>query len=450
MQPSVSHRFGIGSAFSRREILKLSGLAAAGFLVGCATNPVTGRSQFMLVSEAWEVQVDQQNSPHQFSADYGTVQDVSLNAYVQGVGSRMVSHTHRPQMPYSFRVLNANYINAYTFPGGSIAATRGILLSMESEAELAGLIGHELGHVNARHTAEQMSKGMLTQTLVGGISAYLGTRSDAYGDLASQLGMLGAGALLASYSRDNEREADHLGMGYMVQSGYGTAGFIGLMDMLNSLHKGGSSAVSLLFATHPMSQERFDTAVQMANTEFSAAGSQPIHRERYMDHTASLRKIKSAIELFEKGRESLAGEDYHAAETALAQGLKIAPRDYAGLVIMAKCKLSQEKYDQALDFCEKAKQAYPQEAQANHLSGFAKIKLKKFDAAVADFTAYETKLPGNPNTLFFRGYAYEGMQNKQKAAADYTSYLQQVTEGDQAEYAYQRLVQWGVVKPSGT
>lgn len=450
MQPLVLNKFEKSRAFSRREFLKLSTLATTGFLIGCATNPVTGRSQFMLVSESWEIQVDQQNSPHQFSADYGTIQDPSLNAYIQQVGSGMVLHTHRPQLPYSFRVLNANYINAYTFPGGSIAATRGILLSLESEAELAGLLGHELGHVNARHTAQQASKGMLTQTIVGGLSVYLGSKKEGYGDIAAQLGMLGAGALLARYSRDNEREADSLGMSYMVKSGYGTSGFIDLMAMLNSLHKGGSNAVSLLFATHPMSQERYDTAVRMASGEFSNARSQPLYRDRYMDHTASLRKIKPAIELFEKGEEAVAKEDYAAAESALTQGLKLAPSDYAGLVIMAKCKLSQEKYDQALRYSEKAKRAYPQEAQANHLSGFAKIKLKKFDEAVADFTAYETKLPGNPNTIFFRGIAYEGMDNKQKAATDYTSYLQQVTKGDKAEYAYQRLVQWGVVKETSS
>lgn len=448
MQPSVIEKLSRNNAFSRREFLRISTLASAGLIVGCATNPVTGRSQFMLVSETWEIQVDQQNSPHQFSTDYGTIQDTALNAYFQKVGSGMIAHTHRPQMPYSFRVLNANYINAYTFPGGSIAATRGILLSLESEAELAGLIGHELGHVNARHSAQQASKGAISQTLIGGLSAYLGTKGEGYGDLASQLGILGAGALLARYSRDNEREADHLGMTYMVQSGYGSGGFIDLMAMLNSLHKGGSTAVSLLFATHPMSQERYDTAVRMASDEFSSAKSQPLYRERYMDHTASLRKIKAAIELFEKGEEAVAKEDYTAADAALSQGLKLAPKDYAGLVIMAKCKISQEKYDQALTYSEKAKRVYPQEAQANHLSGFSKIKQKKYDEAVADFTAYETKLPGNPNTLFFRGYAYEGMDNKQKAAADYTSYLQQVTEGDKAEYAYNRLVQWGVVTQS--
>jgi tetratricopeptide (TPR) repeat protein len=126
--------------------------------------------------------------------------------------------------------------------------------------------------------------------------------------------------------------------------------------------------------------------------------------------------------------------------------LKIAPSDYAGLVMMAKCQYVQKNYDRALSFSEKAKRVYPKEAQANHLSGLSKIKLKKFDQAVEDFTAYEKKLPGNPNTIFYRGFAFEGMDNKKKSADDYYRYLQQVTEGDQARHAYQRLVQWGVIK----
>ncbi len=433
-------------SFSRREFLKASALASAGFAAGCAINPVTGQNQLMLVSEAWEIQVDQQNSPHQFSADYGTLQDDALNRYLQDVGKAMIPNTHRPRMPYSFRGVNATYINAYAFPGGSIAATRGILLSLETEAQLSALLGHELGHVNARHTAQQMSKGMLTQAVVGGIAAYAGSKGESYGQLAAQLGMLGAGALLASYSRDNEREADYLGMTYMTRSGYGADGLIQLMAMLNSLHKGKTDAVSLLFATHPMSQERYDTAVNLRNSEFSGFVSQPLNRERYMDHTAGLRKLKPAITLFQQAEASMAREAYDSAEASYEQGLKLAPVDYAGLVMMAKCQMVKEKYDRSLRFSEKAKQIFPQEAQANHLSGLAKIRLKKFDQAVADFDAYETRLPGNPNTAFYRGYAFEGMGDKKKSADNYYKYLQQVSEGDNAQYAYKRLVEWGVIK----
>ena len=434
--------------YSRRQFLKISALASAGLLAGCAINPVTGKKQLMLVSEEWEIQVDRQNSPHQLSADYGTLQDEALNRYIQQVGAAMIPNTHRPQMPYSFQGVNATYINAYAFPGGSIAATRGILLSLESEAALTALIGHELGHVNARHTAEQMSKGTLLQAIAGGVSVYAATKSETYGQLASQLGMLGAGALLASYSRENEREADYLSMIYMVKSGYGPEGCVQLMTMLNGLSKGSSNAVSLLFSTHPMSQERYDTAVSLAGSEFSFAKGRPLNRERYMDNTAGLRKLKPAIERFQQAEELMAKESYSKAETAYKEGLKAAPSDYAGLVMMAKCQFVQKRYDQALSFSEQAKQVNPKEAQANHLSGLSRIQLKKFDQAVQDFTSYEKKLPGNPNTIFYRGYAYEGMGNRQKSAEDYSSYLQQVTEGEQAQHAYQRLVQWGVITQS--
>ena len=203
----------------------------------------------MLVSEGEEIQIDKQNSPHQFSSDYGPLQDEALNRYINGIGQRMAARTHRPNMPYSFRGVNATYVNAYAFPGGSIAATRGILLELDNEAELAALIGHELGHVNARHTAERMTTGVLTQAVVSGLSIYAGTKSEAAGQLASTLGMLGAGALLASYSRDNEREADALGMEYMVRAGYGSNGFVGLMDMLNSMPKRKPGAIELMFTT---------------------------------------------------------------------------------------------------------------------------------------------------------------------------------------------------------
>jgi len=122
-------------------------------------------------------------------------------------------------MPYQFLPVNATYVNAYAFPGGTIACTRGILLNLDNEAELAALIGHELGHVNARHTAEIMSKNQLTAAVVGGVAMIAGSYDQNYGGLAAQIGMLGSGALLASYSRDNERQADDLGLEYMAKAG---------------------------------------------------------------------------------------------------------------------------------------------------------------------------------------------------------------------------------------
>jgi predicted Zn-dependent protease len=396
----------------------------------------------MLVSEDQEIQIDKQYAPYQFSADYGTVQDKKLNAYIDRTGKNIAARTHRAHMPYNFHAVNANYVNAYAFPGGSIACTRGILLSLDNEAELAALLGHELGHVNARHTAEQMSKGMLTQVVVGGLSVAAGAAGAAYGNIASQLGQLGAGALLASYSRDNERQADALGMEYMVSSGYSSEGMVGLMDLLQSMGKHKPSAIELMFATHPMSEERYQTAVETANTKYKSAKGKPLHRERYMDHTATLRASKVAIEEMQKGEKEMMGKNFSAAESHFRKALKIAPNDYTAMVLMSKSQLIQKKWTVGRQYAEMAQKAYPQEAQAYHLSGYAKIQLKDYEGALGEFDSYDKLLSGNPNTFFFKGYAYEGMKKYPESGRQYQQFLQVVNQGDYARHAYNRLREW--------
>lgn len=430
------------NTMSRRDFLWLSSMAAAGLMAGCATNPVTGKSQLMLVSEDEEIQIDKQNSPHQFSADFGTVQDRKLNDYIDRTGKNIAVKTHRKNMPYNFHVVNAIYVNAYAFPGGTIACTRGILLSLDNEAELSALLGHELGHVNARHTAEQMSKGMLTQMVLGGLAVAAGTQGAVYGNLASQLGQIGAGALLARYSRDDEREADALGMEYMVRAGYGAQGMVGLMDVLRSMGKDKPSAIELMFATHPMSDERYRTALEATETKYKSSENLPLYRERYMDNIAQLRSQKDAIDEMQKAEKEMAAKNLTAADVHLQQALKLAPEDYTALVMMSMSQLSQKKWTLGRQYAEMAQKVYPAEAQAYHLSGFAKIRLKDFEGALEEFSNYEQKLPGTPNTLFFKGYAYEGMKKYPQAGREYLRYLQLTQQGDYARHAYQRVREW--------
>ena len=437
-----SYQVSAANAMNRREFLWLSSMAAAGLVAGCATNPVTGRSQLMLVSEDQEIQIDKQYSPYQFSADYGTVQDKALNDYIERTGKSIAAQTHRTHMPYNFHAVNAIYVNAYAFPGGSIACTRGILLSLENEAELAALLGHELGHVNARHTAEQMSKGMLTQAVVGGLAVAASAAGAGYGQIASQLGQVGAGALLASYSRDNERQADALGMEYMVRSGYNAQGMVGLMDVLRSMGKHKPSAIELMFATHPMSDERYATAVETAGKKYQASKNNPLHRERYMDNTARLRSQKGAIDEMQKGQKELAAKNFAVADDHLRKAIKMAPNDYTALVMMSMSQLVQKKWTVGREYAEMAQKAYPAEAQAYHLSGFAKIQTKDFEGALEEFTSYDQKLPGNPNTIFFKGYSYEGMKKYPEAGREYQRYLQLTQQGDYARHANQRLREW--------
>ena len=432
--------------FTRRRFLWCLSMSAAGLVAGCAANPVTGKKQLMLVSQEQEIQMDRQYSPMQLSSDYGKVQDLRLNKYVNSVGQSMAAKTHRPDMPYSFQVVNATYVNAYAFPGGTIACTRGIMLALENEAELAALLGHELGHVNARHSAEQMSKGMVTQTVVGGLAVLAGTQGAAYGQIASQLGSIGAGAMLASYSRENEREADDLGMRYMHGSGYNPQGMVGLMDVLRSMSKHKPSSIDLMFATHPMSDERYQTAVDRVRKKYDNTGAMPLYRDRYMDNIAKLRGQQKTIEALQDGEKELYQKKFAGAETKFAQALKWTPHDYAGLVMMSKCQLLQKKYKAGMNYAKRATEVYPQEAQAYHLVGFAKLNLKDYQGAFQNFGVYQERLPLDPNPSFFRGYCQEQMGHRETAAKEYHTYLQKVKQGKYAQHAYNRMVEWGYYK----
>ncbi|OQW97027.1 MAG: peptidase M48 Ste24p [Verrucomicrobia bacterium A1] len=433
---------------SRRRFLALAGGSTAAVMAGCVTNPVTGKSQFSLVSQDEEIKMDRENSPHQFSSDYGAMQNPAVNRYVESVGNGLVGVSHRPAMPYSFRAVNASYINAYAFPGGSVAATRGILLELGDESQLAGLLGHEIGHVCARHTAQRMTSGLLTQLVVAGAAIALeqGDHKQTAAVVAG-LGGLGAGVLLAHYSRSDERQADTLGMEYMTKAGYNPQGMAGLMEVLLRQEKHKPGALEMMFATHPMSQERHDTAVERARTTHADGAGFPVHRERYMDSTAPVRALADTIGAVQKGDAAMGAKNPREAEAFYKTALKKTPDDYEALLKMSNCLLRQNRADEARSFAGRARQAYPGEPQALHVEGVAALSEGRAEQAHRCFSEYAQRLPGNPATLFYNGLSLDALGRKRDAAEQYAQYLQAVQQGDEAKHAVQRLTEWGYLKP---
>ena len=153
-----------------------------------------------------------------------------------------------------------------------------------------------------------------------------------------------------------------------------------------------------MFATHPMSSERYATARERASAEYAALAERPRNRERFMDNTARLRRIAPAIEALQGADAALAKRDVNQAESELQRALKVAPQDYAALAMMAKVQLAKGDTTAAKRYAEQAKAQYPSEAPAHHLSGIAELGLKRYEAALEGFSAYERLLPGNPNT----------------------------------------------------
>ncbi len=433
---------------SRRSSFWLLGAASAApalsALQGCAQSPVTGQSILVGMSEGQERAIDAKVAPHQFSQDLGEVQDVASNRYVQEVGKRIQGLTHRPTMPYSYRVLNANHINAYTFPGGAMGVTRGILVDLQNEAELAALLGHEMGHVNARHAAQRQGTAMVAQVAVAGLN--VAANGSKWGALVGIGSQVGASALLASYSRDNEREADALGQSYMVKAGYPANGMTALHQLLVDQEKSEPGMLATMFASHPMSAERRDAAARAAKATYAASLAASPQRERFMDSVADLRARRKVIKLCQTGENAMAKKAFPQARSALADALLVGPEDYAAHVRMAQCLQAMGQNRQAHAMAQKAQVLYPQEAQAHKLAGVLALQLRNPGNAFDNLERFDKLLPGDPGILFLKGVSLEGMGRQKAAAQHYAAYLRRNREGTAAQYAVSRLRKWGLVR----
>lgn len=226
--------------------------------VGCAVNPVTGKRELSLISEPQEIALGKQTDG-EIRSQYGIYDDQALNAYVRRVGETMTAHTHRPHLTYHFAVLDTPVVNAFAVPGGYIYVTRGILALMNSEAELAVVLGHELGHVNARHSVAKLSQLMLAQVGLGVASAL----SEKFAKL-SGVASLGIQLLFLKFSRDDEREADSLGVQYSRKGGHDPGEMIRFFTSLEKLGdlSGGHSLPGFL-STHPLTAERIRNVKEM-------------------------------------------------------------------------------------------------------------------------------------------------------------------------------------------
>lgn len=218
--------------------------------VSCAVNPVTGKRQFMLVSEQQEIQMGAEYDP-QISQMYGVYNDPKITKYVDDLGQKMVKVSHRSNLKFSIKVMDSPVINAFAVPGGYLYITRGILAYLNSEAELAGVMGHEIGHVTARHSASQQSKAQLAQIGLGLGAAFSETFAQ-YAGVAQQATQL----LFLKFGRDDETQSDKLGVEYATKVGYDSKHMANFFTVLDKMHGGSGNGLPSFLSTHPNPADR--------------------------------------------------------------------------------------------------------------------------------------------------------------------------------------------------
>ncbi len=260
---------------------------------GCSTNLATGKKQVNWLTTPREISIGTQATPGFIEGYGGQIPSEAIQQYVAGLGLRLAQASERPDLPWEFHVLDSQSVNAFALPGGKVFVTRGLLAHLENEAQLAGVLGHEIGHVTAQHVGQQMTQSLVLQTAMVGIGL-AAKHSDK--DWLGVLGMgtqVGGTAYLLKFGRDQESEADTLGLRYMTRLGYSPVGQLQVMGVLKrELDK--RSQVPEILSTHPLPSTRLRRLEAHIGKQYSNHDDPRLYRFNYDQFkTAVLGRLKN-------------------------------------------------------------------------------------------------------------------------------------------------------------
>ena len=333
------------------KVFSISLFLTITFLVGCVTNPVTGKREVRLVGEAWELGVGkEQYAPLRQMQGGDYVVDPGVERYVNQVGQRLATVADR-KLPYEFNVINDSTPNAWALPGGKISINRGLLTELNNEAELAAVLGHEIVHAAAGHGAQGVTRGAGLQ--IGMAAVLIGTQGKLDPNVAQLGAGIGAQLINSKYGRDAERESDHYGMQYMSKVGYDPKGAVTLQQAFVRLSEGRQQdRFSQMFASHPASAERVVNNMKLA-AKLPKGGE--LGEARYKKAMARMMKSQEAYDKYDQAKAAHAKGDTGRATTLVREAIRMEPREghfHSFLGDMAriskKYDASKRHYDQAI------------------------------------------------------------------------------------------------------
>jgi predicted Zn-dependent protease len=458
---------------NRRSIAALTCLVALlGMLAGCRVNPVTGQKQLILVGSEQELAMGKQYHPNLIYMNDGRYKDPELQAYMDRIIQRLHSVSHRRDMPTKFTLLNSSIYNAFAIPG-YIYATRGFVAELDNEAQFAAVMGHELAHVTALHTAKQMTNNMLTALGLGIAGQALGDSAGAQGVLMA--GQIGVSLLGLSYSREQERQADRVGTYYMAQAGWDPREAVAMQKKLASLNKRQPTFMDRYLSTHPMTENRLQEIKQVIEQEDLMRHVQGDGRfaDRWNNHLTELHRINEAYEPYDKGMELFQQKKYDEAlakaEEAISRRNDQAPfyrLKGDALLALERTDDAVAAYRQSLqrdgeyvlaniglgraallkdDFTEAERQfataveAFPLSLNAQYGLGVARVKLQKYREAIEPLRTVTEAVPNEPIPHYYLAVAYDNTGQDSAALAHYRAALKAGLQGEPAARARSRV-----------
>lgn len=391
----------------------------------------------MPVSE--EVRLGQQSYGQALQTMGGIYPDAALNAYVDRVGQRLARHSHRPELKFTFKVVNDSAPNAFALPGGFIAVSRGLLINMENEAQLAAVLGHEIGHVTARHSLQGMQRSTLigaTVSLIGGLAS-----QTSYADLVGQVGGVTANLIDKRYSREQESESDLLGIDYMVAAGYSPQGAVQLQEIFYRKIENGQNPdwLSGLFRSHPFSKERLQANRQYVSGKYTSTPARDgLNPGSYQAAMKPLEQTREAYQLYDQARELEGQGTVEAAIVTYHKAMQKAPDQALLQNALGMAYLRKEDLVPARRYLIKAVNLDGDYYQSRMGLGYIELQNKKAREAATNLERSLKLLP-TLQCAYLLGEAEEQLGNLPKARELYQAVAQADAGGKLGQSANARL-----------
>ncbi len=454
-------------------------------LSGCAVNPVTGRQELMFVSETKEVEMGQELYPNALWGDLGgggEYKDEKLKTYLKDIVLRIHGASHRPNLPVEFAIQNSSVPNAWAIPG-YVVITRGLLASLESEAEFVFVMGHEMGHVSARHSARHITYSMIQQIGLGAAGIALSGKE--YSDIGLRLGAMGSSLLLLKYGRDDELEADRLGIEYMTRLGYRPENAVNAHknleraseEYMKSLGKNTEEKgfFDSLLSTHPRTSVRIDEIQQLiTGMEPSAIYGNGTNKEKFQAMIAELKNTNRIyVESYDKavrafGKNDLDEADYLASKAINQNDRQPAFHTLKGFVrLKKKDYIESEKYfNAAMDidkdyapalrgmgairyykgdysgsagYLKRSLAIFPQDIPARYFLGMSYYKMRMYKTALPHLKMFADVQPRHPEIHAILGICYENINDLYSAYSEYVAQIKVAPNNEMGKYAASRI-----------
>lgn len=452
---------------ARPAILLL--IACAALLAACQVDPLTGKRTVNLYSYEDEKRMGDENAQPIIAELGGLYPDKATQDYVNRIGQEVVAagrtrlkeEAEFPDWDFQFYVVNTSMINAFALPGGHVFITRGILNRMKDEAELAGLLGHEVTHVFARHGVERMSE----MTLMILPMALLGAFEETQG--VAVVGIVAVQLLGLSYGRHDEEESDHFGMRFAARAGYHPAGVIGVMQMLKEVTDAAGGGPPEFLSTHPDPGNRVKYLTDQLNKEYPNADDSAKYvrnEQQFGNAMIDMRAAQKAYDIADRGDAAMA-EAFEAHNTGNASGAEAKYTEALALyqqavalepdhsilnVNVAQAHFYLQDYDSGEKWIGRALDRDRGAFWPNFIGGLIAIKADQNAVAQTRLQNALKLVPGSPVGMYYLAVSYDRQDDRANAVKNYrNTYDAMQGEGDLAERARTRLIELGEPDPAG-